>query len=195
MKNLMAIVAVMVLAVHAVAAPEVKVKIGHPKLFADADEFMRIRSDKSELAALVRAKVFAEAEAVLTEPPVERVVEGRRLLCVSRLAVSRLTHLSMAYRISDDRRYLERAKRELFALCSFSDWNPSHFLDTAEAMFAAALTYDWIYDQLTVSERETVRRALIEKGLKADHENSRWMEQQLESRLSYRLPRRRARDL
>ena len=176
MKNLMAIVAVMVLAVHAVAAPEVKVKIGHPKLFADADEFMRIRSDKSELAALVRAKVFAEAEAVLTEPPVERVVEGRRLLCVSRLAVSRLTHLSMAYRISDDRRYLERAKRELFALCSFSDWNPSHFLDTAEAMFAAALTYDWIYDQLTASERETVRRTLIEKGLKADHENSRWMD-------------------
>ena len=176
MKKSLLLLTLSVFAFQTLAAPEIKVKAGHPKLFADAEEFARIRSDKSELAASVRAKVFAEAEAVLSEAPVERVLEGRRLLSVSRLAVSRLTHLSMAYRLSGDKRYLDRAKRELFALCSFSDWNPSHFLDTAEAMFATALTYDWIYDDLTPAERELVRKTLIEKGLKADHENSRWMD-------------------
>ena len=157
------------------AGERIEVREGHPKLFADEAEFVRLKASSDPLTVAVRGRVVAEADAFLGVPPVERVLEGRRLLTIARQAVARLLSLSMAWRMTDDRRYLERAKAEIRALCGFSDWNPSHFLDTAEAMFAVGVAYDWLYGELTEGERAAIRKALVEKGLKGGHENSRWM--------------------
>ena len=54
----------------------------------------------------------------------------------------------------------------MLAAAEFSDWNPSHFLDVGEMTLALAIGYDWLYDQLTEKERETIAEAIIEKGLK-----------------------------
>lgn len=113
------------------AGEKIEVRSGHPKLFADEAEFVRLKASSDPLTVAVRGRVVAEADAFLGVPPVERVLEGRRLLTIARQAVARLLCLSKAWRMTDDRRYLERAKSEIRALCGFSDWNPSHFLDTA----------------------------------------------------------------
>lgn len=155
-------------------ALEVNVKPGHPRLLCDAAGFAALRSDRGELDRAVKARVFAEADEMLALKPVERRLSGRRLLDISRRVVHRLLTLSMAYRLSDDARYLARAKAELAAVCSFSDWNPAHFLDVGEAMFAVGVAYDWLYADLTDAERATIRKALVEKGLKANG-SSRWM--------------------
>ena len=157
------------------AGEKIEVRTGHPKLFADEAEFVRLKASSDPLVVAVRSRVVAEADGFLNVPPVEWVLEGRRLLTITRQAVARLLSLSMAWRMTDDRRYLERAKTEIRVLCGFSDWNPSHFLDTAEAMFAIGVAYDWLHGDLTDDERAAIRKALIEKGLKAGHENSRWM--------------------
>ncbi|MBM4086888.1 MAG: coagulation factor 5/8 type domain-containing protein, partial [Planctomycetes bacterium] len=49
---------------------------------------------------------------------------------------------------------------------AFPDWNPRHFLDTAEMTNALALGYDWVYDVLSADDRATIRTAIVEKGLK-----------------------------
>jgi hypothetical protein len=70
----------------------------------------------------------------------------------------------MAWRLSGDKKYLKRAILELDAACKFKDWNPSHFLDTAEMSTAVAIGYDWLYHDLTQAQRDQFSTALIKLG-------------------------------
>ena len=51
-------------------------------------------------------------------------------------------------------------------VAAFKDFNPAHFLDTAEMTFGLAIAYDWLYDSWTPDQRATIRRAIVELGLK-----------------------------
>jgi hypothetical protein len=53
----------------------------------------------------------------------------------------------------------------LLTVCAFDDWNPSHFLDTAEMSHAVGLGYDWLYSYLDEERRETIRAGLVKNGL------------------------------
>lgn len=147
----------------------------HPRLFVGRDGFAPVKADESPLALKLKAKILSEAEALLPVKPVVRVVSGRRMLDVSRQAVRRMLVLALAYRLTDDARFLDRARAELASVCAFTDWNPSHFLDTGEMMFAVGVGYDWLYDAIPEAERATIRTALLEKGLKS-HGSSSWMD-------------------
>ena len=74
--------------------------------------------------------------------------------------------LAMAYRLHGDHRYVNRLWEELQAVTRFPDFNPRHFLDTAEMTHALAIAYDWLYDQWSDSQRSTIRKAIVELGLK-----------------------------
>jgi hypothetical protein len=110
------------------------------------------------------------AESLLTQPPVEYKLEGRRLLGVSREALYRTLTLSATYRLTGDPRFAKRAVGEMEQIASFNDWHPAHFLDVAEMTTAMAFGYDWLYDQLTPEQRASIRQAIIEKGLQAAFE-------------------------
>ena len=92
-------------------------------------------------------------------------LEGRRLLAVSQRTLARIVALSMAYRLTGDARYATRAIDEAETVCGFKDWNPQHFLDTAEMTLAVAVAYDWLYDEMSPKARETLRRGILRKGL------------------------------
>jgi hypothetical protein len=63
---------------------------------------------------------------------------------------------------------LRRLNEELLAVCDFSDWNPSHYLDVAEMSLAVALALDWTDGALPEATIEKARLALFQKGLDAD---------------------------
>ncbi|WP_250125033.1 heparinase II/III family protein [Chroococcidiopsis sp. CCMEE 29] len=108
-----------------------------------------------------------EAQQMLTEPPVEYKLYGSAaLLKQSRAALHRISTLAGLYRLDRDSRWSTRARSEMLTVAAFPDWNPAHFLDTAEMTTAVAIGYDWLYDRLSVKDRATIRRALVEKGLK-----------------------------
>jgi hypothetical protein len=77
----------------------------------------------------------------------------------------RVNMLGCVYLVDRDKDALARLDRELVAVCSFPDWNPSHFLDVAEMSLAVALALDWTAGDLPVSTIEMAKQALIEKGL------------------------------
>jgi hypothetical protein len=112
------------------------------------------------------------ADAILTEPPVARKMTGRMLLMVSRQVLERICVLSMVAGISQDARYGARAIDELVAVCRFADWNPSHFLDTAELCLAVSIGFDWLHHQLSPAQRDEIATALIEKGIKPSLDES-----------------------
>jgi len=121
---------------------------------------------KDELARNWRQRLQTEARRMLTEPPVEHKLIGPRLLDKSRTALRRISTLAALYRLDGDKTFAERACREMLTAAAFKDWNPSHFLDTAEMTTALALGYDWLYGYLSAEDRAAIRSALVEKGLK-----------------------------
>ena len=144
----------------------------HPRLVftQDMETAVRHTIETSQSVAAVHARIMAYADETLSEPTAYYKKDGKRLLAVSRLVLRRITHLAYAYRMTGDERYALRALQEMKAACRFADWNPSHFLDTAEMTMAMALGYDWLYDWLSTADRAMIAQAILTHGLQAaDH--------------------------
>ncbi len=119
-------------------------------------------------------RVVHDAHVLLSEKPVERVMEGRRLLAVSRNVLYRVITLSAAYHLTGERLLAGRAAEEMCTAADFPDWNPSHFLDVAEMTLALAIGYDWLFDTLNETQREKIRSAIVKKGLKPSFQGRHW---------------------
>jgi hypothetical protein len=106
------------------------------------------------------------ASDIMQRPLLERIKIGRRLLRTSREMLWRMNMLAMVYRIDRNPKVLDRINDEIIAVCHFSDWNPSHFLDVAEMSMAVALALDWTAGDLPRTTIDLARSTLIEKGIK-----------------------------
>lgn len=111
--------------------------------------------------------LISQANGLLDIAPLERIQIGRRLLSVSRAALKRTTLLAYAWRTTGNPKYLDRLNTELLAVCSFSDWNPSHFLDVAEMALAVSLGIDWAAEGLPSETIRIAKSTLIAKAI--DH--------------------------
>jgi len=113
--------------------------------------------------------IITASDEIISLPPVERIQIGRRLLDKSREALRRIFHLSYAYRMTEEEKYLDRAEQELLAVSNFSDWNPSHFLDVAEMTMAVAIGYDWLFEHLSEDSKKIIREAIVTLGLEPSY--------------------------
>jgi hypothetical protein len=113
--------------------------------------------------------IRVNADNLFAEPLLERKLEGRRLLGVSRALLWRVNMLGMVYRVEKNPKILNRINEELIAVCNFSDWNPSHYLDVAEMAMAVAFALDWTAGDLPQSTIELAKTALVEKGIKPSY--------------------------
>jgi oligo-alginate lyase len=139
----------------------------HPRLIATDSAWTELRSrinTDPELRQFVSGTV-QQARKVLPTQALERRMQGRRLLGVSREALRRVLLCSFAYKVTGEKEFLDRAASDMLAAASFQDWNPSHFLDVAEMAAALAFGYDWLHAELPEQTRSIVRRALVEKAL------------------------------
>ena len=159
---------------HAVPIPPAadilaKLRPEHPRLLATRPGFDYVREQVKAEPNRRRwhGQLTERAQRILDQPPSKyEIPDGLRLLSTSRRALDRVQTLALLYRLDGDKRNVERAWKELEAAADFPDWNPRHFLDTAEMTHAFAIGYDWLYDAWTVEQRATLRAAMIEKGLK-----------------------------
>src|SRR5215207_2502361 len=113
----------------------------HPRilLLKGEEESIKRTVSADKIWSKMQQAILAESDSLISLPPVERIQIGRRLLDKSREALRRLFFLSYAYRTTKEQKYSLRAEKELLAISSFSDWNPSHFLDVAEMTMAGAI--------------------------------------------------------
>ncbi len=143
-------------------------RTSHPRLIMDGREFREVRKavlkGDNEPLVLLHEACMASADAALTAPALiyEKDASGRRILGVSRSALSRIFCCAYAWRFTGEKRYLQHAEQDILDVCAFPDWNPSHFLDVAEMAAAVGLGYDWLYLGLKPSTRRTVVRTLRE---------------------------------
>lgn len=116
--------------------------------------------------------IFSFAESLFDQPCVVRPAKGH-ILAQSREVEKRVLYLAYAYRITGDVRYAKRAEEEMLNACAWYNWDPGHWLDTAEVMTALAIGYDWMYDYLSQKSKDIITDALINKGLRTA-EGQKW---------------------
>jgi len=169
-------------ALAAPAVPRVARAAASGRLILDDQAIARA---KAGLAAHPQGKdilrrVAKRAEELLALPPAKREYEpGRQvMLPTSREVLQRVQTLGAVAFVADDQRMIARAIEEVLAACAQPDWNPVHFLDTAEMSHAVALGLDWFGGAMTPEQRQAVVAALLEKGVGpalAEHRNAtRW---------------------
>ncbi|HJP02354.1 MAG TPA: heparinase II/III family protein [Planctomycetota bacterium] len=139
----------------------------HPRLFLDGERVAELEAalESDPLLRKAVADVTARADSYLDAPPLRHELKGPRLLHVSRACLTRVHSLGLAWRLTGERRYADAVRSNLLTVCAFPDWNPAHFLDTAEMSHAVGVGYDWCFAALGEEARETIRRGLIEHGL------------------------------
>jgi hypothetical protein len=145
----------------------------HPRLILGLE---RVDEMKRQIAAGGRLRAWhrelrERADKYLADALPAYIVEktdrySRTLLSMSRRTLERVQTLALLYHLDGDAKYAERVWRELETAAGFVDWNPIHFLDTAEMTHAFATGYDWLYAYWTEERRAFLRRAIIEKGLR-----------------------------
>jgi len=151
----------------------------HPRLILKDEDLSILKQQYENDQVLQKCvtDVLAEADAYCEEPTLEYRKIGPRLLHISRRCLDRVYALCLAYRWTGNEKYAKKAVENLLVVCEFPDWNPSHFLDTAEMSHAVGIGYDWLFDYLGERQREKIRTALIKLGLEPGlqaYENSWW---------------------
>jgi len=140
----------------------------HPRLLTRSEDFVRA---KQRIAAGGRqgqwySEVRKRAEEILSEPVAKyEIPDGLRLLATSKKVLDRMLTLGLVFRLTGEQKYADRAWKELQAVAAFPDWNPRHFLDTAEMTMAVGVGYDWFYDAWSPAQRTEIRNTLVRLGL------------------------------
>lgn len=140
----------------------------HPRLSATPELVAELRSkvaDDEHCAEWARL-IIDRAEADYNNPVLQyEKRDGLRLLPISWACQERIERWTMAYWITGDKRYADRAWLDIESCSNFPDWNDkAHFLDTAELCNAFALAYDAFYDIYTDEQKKIMRDAIYTKA-------------------------------
>ncbi|MFV0553753.1 MAG: heparinase II/III family protein [Mangrovibacterium sp.] len=138
----------------------------HPRLLMTHGEEVEVMAKLQDNPDILRLHHYLLqcSDSIIDNPTLSYEKQGMRLLAVSREAFRRIFYLSYTYRMTNERKYALRAEQEMIAVCSFDDWNPSHFLDAGEMTMAVAIGYDWLFDELSSSTKKLAKNAIINNG-------------------------------
>jgi hypothetical protein len=139
----------------------------HPRLLITDTDLRSLRSSlgKDSFTVSQSDAIRMQGDQYVKSHPYSYQLGNDGLLHVARNIESRIITLAGLYRLTGDKKYKDRAVSEMLSASSFKDWNPSHFLDTAEMTAALGIGYDWLYPSLTLDQRTTIRDALQHKGI------------------------------
>ncbi len=162
-------------------------ELGHPRLLLTGEEMPALlqRIERDDRLRLGKRFLIAAADAALeAEPPDEayaRSGSGQHGY-YSAAAIwygHQLSNVGFAARLTADERYAKAGVRMLLKACAYQRWlgplfdRTEHFdppwtsaLETAMMTAAVANGYDLLYEYLTEAERQVVRAALVDKGLR-----------------------------
>lgn len=141
----------------------------HPRLMASKEDFRRINADiqTDEQMASWYSQTIAMADEYVADPtPIKyELRDGVRLLYVAYEFLDQMITLGLAYNLTGDEKYAERAWLDMEAAATFPDWHPAHNMDVGVMAHAFAIGYDWMYHYYTPEQRELLEQAAMDYGL------------------------------
>src|SRR6476659_3449686 len=96
----------------------------HPRILMMKGEEAAVKNTISgdRIWGKLHQSILKECDNMIAMPVPDRIKIGRRLLDKSREAIRRLFFLSYAYRMTGQKKYRDRAEKEMLTIAGFSDW-------------------------------------------------------------------------
>ncbi len=139
----------------------------HPRVIFTEADFAGIKNSTSPVTKQIHTAIVSTADGLLNDADLTySIPDGKRLLETSREAAKRLLYCAYAYKTTGDAKYLTKAKKDLNTVCGWNSWNASrHFLDAGVMAAGVGLAYDWLYSNLSGTERTKVVKALVTNAI------------------------------
>ena len=124
----------------------------HPRLIFNEDDFANMKINRTTDTFLDKTlnNIISTANGILPTKPETAFVRG-----VSRGPVEQRTiNLALAYRLTSDKKYLDRLIQEINAVCDeniYTSWGPvgGGEIDMGPILQGISLAFDWCYDDLS----------------------------------------------
>lgn len=146
--------------------------LSHPRIILNSELLTTLKNNISTYPKMAYwyKQVKDRATALLNVPCLSYNPDSSSgLLDAAQKARTRIPQLALVYLVEGNEAYAQRAVNEILSLSSFPDWNPYNALATAELNLAVGIGYDWLYNYMTEknmsTEIETIKNALIQKGI------------------------------
>lgn len=141
----------------------------HPRVLADSSDFDRIRKlwqTDAQMKSWINS-IIGSADSLCeeTQPLVYELRDGVRLLYVSRDLEANMRALGMAYQMTGDKKYANRAYIDMEAVAKFHSWHPDHDIDVGEMAAGFAIGYDWMYDAYTPEQLRVMEDGARNNGI------------------------------
>lgn len=140
----------------------------HPRLLfteAETDEVKQL-VETDALAGELASYLKTQADSIVKLPQLPyKMDKYGNMLWTSRAYVYRLGTLALAYRMYGESNYLEAANKAILWVCNFPDWDPRHYLDTAEMTTAVAIAYDWLFAELPHATKQLVKASIYKNAI------------------------------
>lgn len=140
----------------------------HPRIQVETGDFARIKSavGTNEIMAEWNTKLSEYADSAAKKANiVYSFKDSNPLLLDAQSTLNDVYTLCMAYKISGNKAYFNRVWSIMENICSFGDWMPSNHLTVAEMSAAAAVAYDWLYDDFTQEQRKYIENAVYKNAI------------------------------
>ena len=140
----------------------------HPRLMATKADFQRIKelAKTDEYVNYEMTKLLRKADSILNEAPRDFVWNDHmRLFSTAESLINRMQFLGFAYQVTGDRKYADRAYKELEMYNTFPDFNAEHPIDLGMFCTGIAIGYDWMYDAYTPEQRDMIYNMAYTKAI------------------------------
>ncbi len=139
----------------------------HPRVLINADDLERIKSlyltDPN--MKLWGDNAIAKAEAMMTKPDYTYDITAQKAMPDARSLLSDIRNIAIAYHLTHDQRYVDKAWSMLDKACSLDMWNRYSQLYQGEMGYAIAIGYDWLFDCWTDAQKKRLEEKLFSEGL------------------------------
>ncbi|MBY3348012.1 heparinase II/III domain-containing protein [Rhizobium laguerreae] len=130
-------------------------------------EQLRVHASDHFIPRQTPEAILVKCDEIIAEPLIAVEKEAKRdvILPTARKLFDRICNLAFGDCLAGGTAYRLRGAQEILQAAAFPDWNPSHFLDTAEMSATVAIGLGWFTPVMRSSDRLLVLSAIIQKGL------------------------------
>ena len=134
-----------------------------PRLFLTGQLLSDFRSGQLDgLQQDMLDRLYVVAQKYSKDPlPLQRQLQDESGV---RTYGDKLPYLGLAYLVSGNRDYFDAARDLAMALARAPRWGGNSDIGAAHVLAGLAITYDWLFHELTGDERRQIRSAMIARG-------------------------------
>ena len=152
----------------------------HPRLILNETEFGQLKKmvEGDNVVSMLHNHLIGVADVSVADE--ERYISVRRTDGKSTACpiLTRIVSCAYAYKMTGQKRYLEKVISDLNDVCSFDGWYVRSYLDVAQVSTAVSIAYDWLCDRLPESVKTKVVHSLktfaLETSRMSDRNEYTW---------------------